>query len=715
MQHERYTRVLATIGALVVFALAGMASADELPADRSDAEAFTLETMLGPVAEVPCEPEAIPGGIQCLVADRPVFELLHPTLFLELSGYRERDGAISPADPVRLDDAYYYGVHNDLLRFDPHRRAVVDRTPFPGAIRQIEAGEKTLEVTIEAPAHRTDRELTDTGDVETVVIDHDPGEHGPPARAPWDWMGTLGALQDAMWLEGIDPHTEPGGDAADSDAEPADHRRALGALDWQKRRETTNPYVPLYRGEVLERLGDTQKAVQALENAVEHPHATWVDSARIALRLELRDHPELAERAHERALEQMEHAGVRGEYVTAPVHAASALVWMRQGFADAIARGDVDTADRMARRVDEMFPRLEGAGYAWQRLARFFDEHGHADRAQHWQTRSEQLGDLSPHPDRVFEGAVRGIDLYLALQIALLLTAVLAGAILGLWRYGEEDESEVPADDGSGFRQYLPRFNPADLLMLAGVFAALVFLPMMVAPKVQSMVTIGEAPVVASGDALAAPAVSEWATELAESPARDELLHEARAELEATKLSTRGPGDAEPTALLVESVRADTDARQIRRLGDVQASEAALQQFDWLRTLIELEFDTRMLVMLVVVLGLNALIFGGLLQAVARRWEPARRFGRMIVPGAPNSLRVLRLPVLAAFVVGVVLMTPISRMVQSSTEVSMILVFGLDQAPTSPDTTLATTGFALVVVALVIHAIGVVRDRRATD
>ena len=676
-----------------------------------DVEASEPDGVVGPelmddlTGQVPCDVEAVAGGIQCVAAGEPIFELLHPSLFPDPRRYRQRTDGMMPAGPVTFDGDVLYGVDNDLLRFDSRRRQIVDRVRFPASIADLAVDGSTVEVTVEAPPHRTDRQIDGPQKTHDVTIAHDLDGDTIPGRAPWDWTGTLGALHDGMWLESV----ELGGvevRGAGSEYDEASNRAAIARLQWRQRRDGTNPFLPLFRGELLDRSGDDEAAVRAYREALDHPEADWIDRLRLAVRLQMRGRLELAEEAANRATRQMEEAGVRGEYVTAVVNGTYAFVWHQQIMEQAVEAGDTEIADAMARRIDALFPNLEGSEAAWRRLAAFFDRHGRSELADEWRDRADR-GQQLDHPGRFFEEAATAVDLYLVLQMALLLTALLAGLMLGMWRYDEDETSE----ELDGWRAYLPRFYLVDITALVGIFVALVLVPMIAASPMQSMATIAEAPPAASGDALAAPAVGEWADDLAPTSARDELVAESERELEATRGGGQGPGDVDLNRLIVDAVEADTRARSLRTFADVEASEAAKQEFEWLRPLVDVDIDTSALVLVLLALAFNALIFGGLLQAVARRFEPLARIGRIVIVGAPNSLRWLRFPVLVTFVTGLLMMTPLSRAIQASTEASMATHFGLDQAPSGIGTGWMSVGFALIVVALVIHAIGIVRDR----
>ena len=708
---KQLLRLLPTL--LLAFAIfpVATASADSGPDVGVDA-------LFGMAGDTPCELEAVIGGVHCVVADEPVLEILHPALFPAPRQYRERTEGQPPVGPVELDGHYFYGVDNDLLRFDAQARQITQRVRFPAAIADIVVGDAGLDIKIDTTTFRSGAptEVVD-GESPTVTIEFEPGQEQNVGRGIWDWSGTLGPLHDAMWLDEIDMETEPGATEVESQATEEEERAAIAALKWRQNVDATNPYPSLYLGEALLRIGDDSGAAEAFDEAIEYEQAHWSDLVRIGLRLEYRGFSDHAERAIERAGDAMEEAGVRGEYMTAMVNVTFAFVWLQPVFAGAVASGDFETVDRVAGHVDHLFPKAEGAPMAWRRVGALLDDHGQQDRAEFWQDRAAEVAGADDRPDRLFEEATTAVDIYFVLQLGLLLSALLAGLILGLWRYDERDDEKTDdaATDETGdeekpeWSQYLPRFYPVDLAILGGLFVVVLLTPALAAGPVQSMVTLAEAPAAASGDAVAAPAVGQWAQELS---GGNELVQESQVELEATQAGGYGPGDANLNSLLIEAIENDTAARQINTLSAVEASEQTMQEFDWLWALTEFEFDTTTLLLMLLVLAMNALILGTLLQAVARRFDTVSKYGRRIVPGAPNSLRVLRLPVLTTFVVGLVMMTPIGRMVTGSLEATMATSFGLDTAPAALEMTMPQVGFALVVVALVFHAIGVVRDQR---
>lgn len=690
---------------------------------RQDGEVPSVVAFFDMIAGLPCQLEAIEGGIRCTSAGMTSFEWHHPSLYPNPQSYHGGVDGAEPVEPVQIHEEYFYGVDDELLRFDSERRVIIERTRMPSTIVDIDTADRKLVVSVDAsivdPEVVIDAEGIDHQTEKAVDITVEPDDLEAPGRGPWNWMRTLGALRDAMWLGEMMWTGEPGGAFEQLEVDEEYGRAAVELLQWRQEHDVANAYLPLFRAEVLERLGDSEAADEAYREAAEHRHADWLDRARIALRLEYRGKQELASRAFDRAAAQMDEAGVRGQYVTAVVNVTYGLVWLQEAFHEALMAGDTDQLHRLARAVDRMFPNLEGAPAAWSRLAVYFDEQGESERAEHWGQRVDEIR-AADRPDEFFEEPVSSVDLFLVLQMGLFLTVLFAGAICGLWRYEEDDESESDADESDSssgadldaWYEYLPRFQAADIASVAALLVVLLLLPTVAASPVQSMVTMLDAPTAASGDAVAAPSVVDWAEGLAESPARDELIAESRRELEATKDGHRGPGDVHVNQVIVEAVEADTDARGVRTFGDIEVSEPALEELEWLRPLIEFEFDTTGLFLLFFVLSMNVVIFGGLLQAVARRFPAVGRFGRAVVPGAPNSLRWLRLTVLTTFLVGLLMMTGLSQTIEASTEAALVVPFGLQEAPSGLSSATPTMGFVLVVVALVVHGIGVAIDRR---
>lgn len=620
-----------------------------------------------------CELVAVGGGVACVAGSEVVVELLHPTLFGEPARYRERRGGATPAGPVELQGVYYYGVKHDLLRFNPDLRRVDERVRFPATIAGVEVDGEALKITLIDPMSRAGGE----------VVRYVPG--ADVGRGFWDWSQTMGIVHDVMWLEGAELLFEPGATTRLPEVDEASERSFVETLEQRVAVDGANPFLVLYRAESLERLGQTEEADAAYREAAEFEGAEWLDLLRISMRLEYRGQVESAQVAFERSQEKIEARGVRSEFVTAMINMTFGLIWFRDAMEQAIATGDAESAQRLAGRLAEVFPNLEGSAAAWLRLAAFLDESGETQAAENWrQTAEERRSQVSP--DLFFEEGAEAVDVYLIVQMGLFLAALFVGVILGVRR----------------------RKSWTDLTMVFVLFGGLVLWPLFVLPQasaaLQNMATMAQAPPAVTGDALEAPAAREWLQQLAESPARDALLGEAAQE-----------SGVDINALLVEAVRADTTQRAPGQFSEIEASPGVISDFDWLAPLVELKFSWLFLGGVLFMLVINLTIFSRLLQIVSRRIDKVGELGRLIVPGGPNSLRALRIPVFTAFVVGLLMASPLSQAVRGATESSLVGYFGLSEAPQQLVTSTPRTGLILLAAALIAHGVGVVLDRRSVS
>ena len=663
-------------------------------------------------AAEPMELQPIDGGVRVVDrAGQTLVEHLHPALFPEPRRYREgRDGR-RPVGPIEADGAFYYALGHDLLRFDVDAQALTSRRRMPATVVGLEEGDDgALRVALEAFAYAAAPTGEEGQEDDWVVIDVRPDQAEVPGRGPWDWAGTMAPLRDVMWLDGVPLEAEPGASAEPVRRDQEEERGLIEELEERERFDRTNPYLALYRGEAWLRMGDEDRAQRAFEQALGHEEADWIDLIRITMRLEYGGHADLAKAAFERAVEEMERAGVRGDYVLTMANATFGMVWHGEAMRRALRDEDLDGAHRVAGYIDGFFPNLEGAPLAWSRLAIWQEERRGTEQARHWEERAAELRQ-SPRADTFYERAAQRVDWYLTGQLALFVTVLLAGAILGLRRRCEtENESDV--EDRRFWVRLMPRFYLGDVAALVLLFVVLLALPMTLGPPLHSMVTFAEAPAAVGGDAMAAPTTPRWLDGLADSPAKDALVAEWESEFAATREGGRGPGEAAVDRLIVETIEADTGAQAPRSFSELEASPGTTQDFPWLGPLLDFGHSLRGATLLFLVLAINALIFGGLLQAVIRRVPGVGRIGRALIPGGPESLGPFRLPLLAAFLFGLAMMTPLSRAAQSITEAELVRYYGLESAPSTIGTALPTTGFAIITVALVIHAIGVVTDRR---
>lgn len=636
-----------------------------------------------------CELLAGPGEVICVRGEERLVRIVHPTLFGEPRRYRGGEEGAYPAGPVRLKGQYFYGVKQELYRFDPARREVLERVRFPAAIDDLSVEGGALRVELVGKGGRE----------EELVLRFEPGKTLSAWRAPWDWDGTLGSWQDVLWLEGVPFVHEPGATTEKVEPRNEDDQRLVNRLEEQLTVQRANPYLALYLGEALERLGRIEEARAAYERAVEHQAADWLDLLRLGVRMEYRGQVELGVRAFERGYLLMEAAGVRGERVTAMVNVAFGALWFRDAVEQALERGDLAQVERLMGTMHRFFPRLEGSAPAYLRMARVVED------GEVWERRAQALM-LERTADQVFAQAAAGADLYLALQIGLFITLLLSGAVLGL---GRQSQELMPVE---GFRASLPRFAVADLVVVLSLLGALFFLPAAAAPRMQVMASLLDAPAAMTGDGMTSPQAQRWLGGLSPGPAARQLLEEAQAEEAALQMGRPVEAQRGGAELLVLALEQEVQTRRVKGLQEVQLSPGAAQDFPWLKGLISREFSSTAMALIVAALFFNGLFLGGMVQFVARRVESVQRWGSRLVVGAPAPLRFLRVPIFASFVVGLVLLSPLGQIAQASTQATLVSYFGLSSVPPAVSA-LDLRAVAMVLGALLLHGIGVYLDARS--
>ena len=651
-----------------------------------------------------CTAEVVPGGIDCAVDGEVAVDLRHASLYPGPSEFEESQGGQAPVGGVSHEGLFYYGVQAELYGFDVDERAISWRATMPAPILELEAGESGLAVTVEVVSMPASGNLADMESREVSIAIDEEGL-SLPGRGPWDWSATMSPMHDVMWLGETPMGAEPGAHEAELDEwAMADDERAIEALEQMEEVHRTNPFVPLYLGEAKQRTGDAEGATRAFERALDHEHAQWMDLGRMVLRLKANEQPELMDEAVERAVEAVREAGVRPDYLHLSLHATYGLVWFQDLMGQAVEWDDGDGLHGLAEVLWRLYPAVEGWAPMARSLEAYFDRRGEGHRAEVWQERYQEVGEERRLEDIIVEGA-RATDRYLTLQVGLVLVLFLAGAVIGLWRREDEEDEE-------GWKAYVPRFQGADLLWVGVLLAVLWALPMAFAPAVQSLITQAEAPPAVMGDALASPTALTWLEGLEESPGRASLVAEAQTEAEAASQGAMGPGEAAIDEQLMRAIEADTQAHEVRSMAQLEPQEQTLQEFEWLTPLIELEFEGTQSLLLFMVLVLNIVVFGGLLQAATRRLEGLRRAVIHVVVGAPNALRWVRVPVFAGFVIGLLLMSPLSRQFWQSQEQQALGLYGMEELFITGADAAWWVGLAMVVLALVAHGAGLMVDRR---
>lgn len=635
-----------------------------------------------------CTIVTIEGGISCINPDgSEELSLLHPTLFGEPRRYRNREGGIYPAGPLQRGDEVYYGVRQDLLRFSIERKEITNRWRLPSVIHEIRDGEDgELRLLVEAPGTEGDR----------LEIRFRPGE--TPLVAPWDWAQTLSPLHDVMWLEGVELRFEPRASDDHSPREEAEERALLLLLEQREEVDRTNPYLPLYRGEALGRLGEREASLAAFEEAARHEQADWLDALRIAMRLYYHGADELARISGARALEGLEEGSVTRENITSMVNASFGALWARDAIEAAREAENFQRLDEVATLWQSAMPALEGQGLAAQSLARVFGAANENELASKW----EQLS-APGEVEALFLDAARQADLFVVLQFAALLVLLFSGAILGLGRLRDFEKEKGPK--GKEWIKYLPRFSIIDTALLVGIIAALVAMPLFMVGKVQVMASFADAPAPLGGDGFSAPIAEAWLVSLDGGAAGRTLREHSQQSQEALKAGEAGP-TLEATGLVIEALEFRVERADFRSFSEIQISRGAASDFGWIQSLQALELRGQGLILILIALVMNILILGGLLQIAASRFQGLDKWGQILVIGAPRSLSFLRIPVATAFVVGLMAVTPLGVLAQTQTTVLLAGYYGLGEVAISGVQGVLPGGL-LLILSLVAHFVGV--------
>ncbi|RVU42715.1 hypothetical protein EA187_14460 [Lujinxingia sediminis] len=615
--HQVYVGCLALVMVLWTASAAAEAQVDE--------EAIEADAASGP-----CVLEAVEGGVRCMVGAREVVELEHPTLYGDPTRYRERQGGLLPVGPVRLGERYYYGVRAELLVFDPHEGAVVERVALPTTLREIEAVREG-----DTPYLRLHLQRDPA-----LALRYTPGTTSTAAAygGPWSWPETLGAMQDALWREEVALGREPGAvETPDPELESqeSDDAALLEAMSARAERDRTNIYYALYRAEALLRLARGEEAESTAWQAAERD-APWYDLLRASARLHYLGLDAAADLAMGRGIDAMHEAGVRSGAITSPVAASFMFIWLREAL-DRIAgapRGEGDDAVAAAaevlNRAEEAMPNAEGLRAAWRALD------------------AESVAHLTrPGLGAMVEEAVDDVDTHLVIGLGLLLAMLGGGAVVGLGR-------------GRG------RWVAADVVVLASLLAISAWNLGELGRAAQRAAVVWEAPVEIGSDALNAPGARAWIDGLADSGASSQLREIIGAqELAMTRGRPFDEGIEDTTLvrLLEDALHAHLDVYAIDSPAELEVSPALREEFGWLDAVRAIDLRGARGLLVAGGLVLNALMLGGLVWVLLGRSPALGRRLRGWWPGAPAALGPARVGVWAAFCVGLVGVTPLASAV----------------------------------------------------
>jgi hypothetical protein len=278
-------------------------------------------------------------------------------------------------------------------------------------------------------------------------------------------------------------------------------------------RDPTNPFFPLVRALLLERLGRDQDAQLAFETAASSSQAVWSDLILLASELEAVAQPKLAERAFEAGYAKMLEHRVRPERLqTILAHVIMNGGLVRKNIAEAIEAGDVERVHTLVSRRWRLFPRLEGGNELWSALATWMGHQDRADLAEIWRQRARGAarGWLNLRSERTFRAVRTSFPIILGLLLALPLLVFVAGVRVVCQRRS--------------------RLTPLSLLATLVVPIAAAFgIAAMIAPTLHT----GSGPF--PDDSFGAPSLVRWLESQPSSPERNEVLDYARAEATAVR------------------------------------------------------------------------------------------------------------------------------------------------------------------------------------
>ena len=486
---------------------------------------------------VPCEPETVPGGLTCLADGESLWAIEHPGMWEEPDDYPDPDRVDTPVGPLALGDAFYYAVGRDLMEVDLVEQAVVDRTRFPAHIETIAVDGDRFEITVRDVFDEEYFEDPPTDDEITLVaIPYRPGQPAPPQHL-WSFdgfYGFLGSDRDASIRR-------------QSDLSP---QESLQSMESAAARDHTNPHLLVTLGEMHRDADDEQAAQEAFDDAAATPNAVWRDLIAASSRLESAGASEAADRAFERGLRKMEETGVSPDRIGTTVAFISILMadtGEDSPMGRAIASGNMDDLDRLARRQAAVAPHVEFGAFAWSTLANWLEAEGEEQLADDWRMRADQNREQT---EMFFQAS--GIDRGL-----LALGSGAIGLILILWLVG----LRTGATSGSG--RWIPKLRKRDLLAPLLLLALLLALPYQINTHVDAISTQAMAPAAPVHDGLAAPHSIYWLESLAESEARDSLLETARAEQESIRHGEAIAHKAPVTRDIVDAIYADARQEQL--------------------------------------------------------------------------------------------------------------------------------------------------------
>lgn len=608
-----------------------------------------------------CDIEVVDGGLNCIDDDGQLhWDIHHPALWGDQQDYRQGGEALTPIAPVDVAGDTYYAVRRDLLKIDARTGVVEQRVRFPAPITELDAHGDGAELNVTVRDH-FEEFPDDDGIGESVTIRHRPGDPSPPQYI-WSAPRSKDLFltdRDAHWL-----------------ARAADNPdQALQLLEQARSADPTNPFLSLVLGELLADQGDDDAAQNAFEDAAEAP-AVWRDLLAVSSRLETAGASDEADLAFQRGLELMEDAGISRQRLHSLIPVVTSLMMptgedspIHQGLLD----GDPEQVDRLISRFARLAPLVESGSYNWEALANWMELQGEEGLADKWQ----QLADENRnYAYDVYTRSVVQVDRALLALIGLTITLVILALLIGM-RGGMARRRLNQAEEGPTRPDWLPRVRIRDLLAPALMFVAACAIPFVINTHADVVDKLGNIPVAAGQDGLAAPQAMAWLENLSDSADLDQVLTTATREMEAVQ---RGEPVADKQPMihhLIEALYKDARHTQLEllrqgRMPDFIATARAAQNdpsaFRSPRS---------------VSLGFTLIPLGGLvLFALIGSFIGARatRFSRsvlMIVPGGGFRLPFLGAVALLALVAAVGAHIGLDSLIYRMTQPQFLEYFGL--------------------------------------
>ncbi len=524
------------------------------------------ETLLVLQEEGDCRAVAVTGGVECRTADGDVlWNLHHPSLWADQNAYLEQTEEPRPVGPVVIDEHAYYAVGRDLMEVAIAQGLVSSRTRFPAPIAELQLVDDTmLDVVVEV---EVDEPFKMQEGPKSVHLPHTPGGAAPPQMA-WsiaEMAEQFLTSKDAEWLV----------------ASAQNNEEAMQLLDEARQMDATNPFFSKMLGNLLQDSGEAQEAMKAFSESANSQGAVWQDLLQLSTLLDASKAPEDAERAFQLGMQQLEQFGIAPERVASMIPVVTTFLASSDEFSPllkAFEAGDVEEVSRLAMRMAEGFPNVEGAHWNWGALARWMEAEGADGLAREWQRIADENKEAAF--GIVEDSAValdRAVLIFGSLALALVLLSLLIGMRGGLARRRIYD-----ADPDGGYSLWIPRLRFRDVIVAFVFYFGLIGITYYVNMHVHVVDEFATMPVSNLQDGLASPNTQAWLMEMAESPAVHELINTVLAEREALQEGREIPQRKPVVHLLVDAAYEDAKKAQWDLLSSGQMPDlvTAVQMLD---------------------------------------------------------------------------------------------------------------------------------------